>query len=122
MFWNGDISSRSLSPVTRQSAAPISAVSSSLSSVVCLMPTKDHPNRITAHTAAAIMFEIVSLVADRFRNWRSLVRAVKFLTRSTPCLPCLRHRTECTAASRLQGWSLQTLAHRSLPVSRSEEH
>ena len=32
--------------------------------VVCLMPTKDHPNRITAHTTAAIMFEIVSLVAD----------------------------------------------------------
>ena len=32
---------------------------------VCLMPTKDHPNRITAHTAAAIMFEIVSLVAGR---------------------------------------------------------
>ena len=36
--------------------------------VVCLMPTKDHPNRITAHTAAAIMFEIVSLVADGFRD------------------------------------------------------
>lgn len=36
--------------------------------VVCLMPTKDHPNQITAHTAAAIMFEIVSLVADCFRN------------------------------------------------------
>ena len=34
--------------------------------VVCLMPTKDHPNQITAHTASAIMFEIVSLVADRF--------------------------------------------------------
>ena len=34
--------------------------------VVCLMPTKDHPNRITAHTTAAIMFEIVSLIADRF--------------------------------------------------------
>ena len=32
MFWNGDISRRSQSPVTRQSAAPISAVSSSLSS------------------------------------------------------------------------------------------
>ena len=32
--------------------------------VVCLMPTKDHPNRITAHTAAAILFEIVSLIAD----------------------------------------------------------
>ena len=32
--------------------------------VVCLMPTKDHPNKITAHTAAAVMFEIVSLIAD----------------------------------------------------------
>ena len=36
--------------------------------VVCLMPTKDHPNQITAHTAAAVMFEVVSLVADRFRG------------------------------------------------------
>ena len=36
--------------------------------VVCLMPTKDHPNRITAHTTAAIMFEIVSLIADGFRG------------------------------------------------------
>ena len=36
--------------------------------VVCLMPTKDHPNRITAHTAAAIAFEMVSLIADGFRR------------------------------------------------------
>ena len=36
--------------------------------VVCLMPTKDHPNRITAHAAAAIVFEIVSLIADGFRG------------------------------------------------------
>ena len=34
------------------------------------MPTKDHPNRITAHTAAAVLFEIVSLVADGFRSPR----------------------------------------------------
>ena len=34
--------------------------------VMCLMPSKDHPNQITAHTAAAIMFEIVSLLADGF--------------------------------------------------------
>ncbi len=34
--------------------------------VVCMMPTKDHPNKITAHTAAAVMFEIVSLIADGF--------------------------------------------------------
>ena len=34
--------------------------------VVCLMPTKDHPNKITSHVATAIMFEIISLIADRF--------------------------------------------------------
>ena len=32
--------------------------------VVCLMPTKDHPNKITAHFASAVMFEMVSLIAD----------------------------------------------------------
>ena len=32
--------------------------------IVCMMPTKDSPNRITAHTAAAVMFEIISLIAD----------------------------------------------------------
>jgi guanidinopropionase len=31
--------------------------------VVCLMPTKDHPNKQTAHFAAAVMFEILSLIA-----------------------------------------------------------
>lgn len=31
--------------------------------VVCLMPTKDSPNKITAQVAAYIMFEILSLVA-----------------------------------------------------------
>ena len=36
--------------------------------VVCLMPTKDHPNKITAHFAAAVMFEIISLIADHIRN------------------------------------------------------
>ena len=35
--------------------------------VVCLMPTKDQPNKITAHVATAVLFEIVSLIADRFR-------------------------------------------------------
>ena len=34
--------------------------------LVCMMPTKDHPNRITAHTGAAILFELVSLLADQF--------------------------------------------------------
>lgn len=31
--------------------------------VVCLMPTKDSPNKITAQVAAYILFEIISLVA-----------------------------------------------------------
>lgn len=34
--------------------------------VVCLMPTKDHPNQITAMVAAAAMFEIICLAANRF--------------------------------------------------------
>ncbi|MCP5082179.1 MAG: agmatinase [Alphaproteobacteria bacterium] len=33
--------------------------------VVCLMPTKDQPNNITSMVAAAVMFEIISLIADR---------------------------------------------------------
>ena len=32
--------------------------------VVCLMPTVDSPNQITAHVANSIMFEIVCLIAD----------------------------------------------------------
>ncbi len=32
--------------------------------VVCMMPTKDHPNNITAMVASAIMFEMISLIAD----------------------------------------------------------
>jgi len=32
--------------------------------VVCMMPTKDSPNQITALTAAAIMFEMISMVAE----------------------------------------------------------
>ena len=32
--------------------------------VVCLMPTVDSPNQITAHVANAIMFEMVCLIAD----------------------------------------------------------
>ena len=32
--------------------------------VVCMMPTKDSPNKITAHTASAVMFEMICLVAD----------------------------------------------------------
>lgn len=33
--------------------------------VVCLMPTKDSPNQITALTAAVIMFEMIALMAER---------------------------------------------------------
>jgi guanidinopropionase len=33
--------------------------------VVCLMPTKDSPNQITAQVAAAVMFELIGLIADR---------------------------------------------------------
>lgn len=32
--------------------------------VVCMMPTKDSPNNITAYVASAIMFEIMSLIAE----------------------------------------------------------
>ena len=32
--------------------------------VVCMMPTKDSPNQITAMTAAAIMFEMICLTAE----------------------------------------------------------
>lgn len=32
--------------------------------VVCIMPTKDNPNQITAMSAAAIMFEMISMIAE----------------------------------------------------------
>ena len=35
--------------------------------VVCLMPTKDAPNQITAHRAAAVMFEMVSIIAENVK-------------------------------------------------------
>ncbi len=38
--------------------------------VVCLMPTKDSPNQITAMVAAAAAFELVGLIADRLRQTR----------------------------------------------------
>jgi guanidinopropionase len=31
--------------------------------VICLMPTKDSPNQITAQVAMVVMFEIINLVA-----------------------------------------------------------
>jgi guanidinopropionase len=36
--------------------------------VVCLMPTVDSPNQITAHVANSIMFEMVCLIADNMGN------------------------------------------------------
>ena len=33
--------------------------------VVCLMPTVDSPNQITSYRSMAVMFEIISLIADR---------------------------------------------------------
>lgn len=32
--------------------------------VVCLMPTKDSPNNITAMVAASVMFEMISMIAE----------------------------------------------------------
>ena len=37
--------------------------------VVCLMPTKDQPNHITAMVAGAIMYELVGLIADTAGRW-----------------------------------------------------
>jgi guanidinopropionase len=39
--------------------------------VVCMMPTKDAPNQITALTAAAVMFEIISMMAEQVKKPRS---------------------------------------------------
>lgn len=36
--------------------------------VVCLMPTRDNPNRITSMVANAIMFEMICLIADNKRR------------------------------------------------------
>ena len=33
--------------------------------IVCMMPTKDSPNNITAHTAMAIMFEMICVMAEK---------------------------------------------------------
>ena len=32
--------------------------------VVCLMPTKDAPNNITSMVAGAVMFEMMSMIAE----------------------------------------------------------
>ena len=36
--------------------------------VVCLMPTKDQPNKITSMVAMSVMFEIICLIAERFKQ------------------------------------------------------
>lgn len=36
--------------------------------VVCMMPTKDHPNNITAMVGTAVMFEMIGLITDRLRG------------------------------------------------------
>lgn len=36
--------------------------------VVCLMPTKDHPNNITSMIATAVMFEMISMIAENLKN------------------------------------------------------
>ncbi len=36
--------------------------------IVCMMPTRDSPNQITALTASVIMFELICLIADRIRS------------------------------------------------------
>jgi guanidinopropionase len=33
--------------------------------VVCLMPTVDSPNQITSYRSMSLMFEMISLIADR---------------------------------------------------------
>jgi len=44
--------------------------------VVCLMPTKDSPNGITALTAAAIMFEMICMMAENMAENAAKVREV----------------------------------------------
>ena len=39
--------------------------------VVCLMPSKDLPNQITAMVAAHVMFELTCLIADRLQAMRA---------------------------------------------------
>lgn len=39
--------------------------------IVCMMPTKDNPNQITALTAMAVMFEMISMVAENLAQGAS---------------------------------------------------
>ncbi|WP_439119524.1 arginase family protein [Marivita sp.] len=43
--------------------------------VVCMMPTKDAPNQITALTAAAVMFEMISMMAEGVGQVRTSLTA-----------------------------------------------
>lgn len=43
--------------------------------VVCMMPTKDSPNQITALTAAAVMFEMISMMAEGVGQVRTSLTA-----------------------------------------------
>jgi guanidinopropionase len=36
--------------------------------IVCLMPTKDSPNQITAMNAMVVAFELICLMADKLRS------------------------------------------------------
>ena len=36
--------------------------------VVCMMPTKDLPNNITALVGGAVMFEMISMIAENVKN------------------------------------------------------
>ena len=36
--------------------------------VVCLMPTKDSPNQITSMVAAAVMFEMIAMIAEKVKT------------------------------------------------------
>ena len=36
--------------------------------IVCMMPTKDSPNQITALTATSIMFEMIAMIAENVRD------------------------------------------------------
>ena len=36
--------------------------------VVCLMPTKDSPNQITSMAAAAVMFEMIAMIAENVKT------------------------------------------------------
>jgi len=38
--------------------------------IVCMIPSKDNPNRITAMNTMALMFEMIALIADRLHSQR----------------------------------------------------